>query len=181
MSLRVLSGNKARCRRLIRQRDGGPYDSIFTNILIFKVDNDAEREEDSYQLLLLKVSADNGYEPNMWVIPGCVIEDTDSKIEEAVKQQLYEHTGMELEMVVASTEPFFVTKVVTTASGEGIPVLSVELRLAYICTVKEYLLKLDEEEFSTGAYFDRTMVKDLDMPEVMRMTVDRAFQWWATS
>ncbi|KAL8904541.1 MAG: hypothetical protein Q9207_003195 [Kuettlingeria erythrocarpa] len=181
MSLRVLSGNKARCRRIIRQRDGGPYDSIFTNILIFRVDNNAEKEEDSYQLLLLKVSADNMYEQNMWVIPGCVIEDTDPTIEGAVKQQLHEHTGMEMETVVASTEPFFVTKVVTAANGEGGPVISVELRLAYICTVKEYLLKLDEEEFSTGAYFDRKTVKDLDMPEVVRMTVDRAFRWWATS
>lgn len=180
--MRVLSGNKARCHRIILQRDGGgPYDSIFTNLLIFRVDENAEKEEDSYELLLLKVSADNIYEPNKWVIPGCLIEDTDPTIEGAVKQQLHEHTGMELDKVVASTKPFFVTKVITTANGEGSPVVSVELRLAYICTVKEYLLKLDEDEFSGGAFFDRTMVKELDMQNVVRMTVDRAFRWWGAS
>lgn len=181
MSLRVLSANKARCRKIMRRRDGGSYETVFTNTIIFKVDKNAKKDEDAYKLLLLKVDKWSLYEPNTWVIPGGEIEDTDPTIEEAVKRQVLEHTGMEVEHVVSFIKPFLVSKGGTTATGEETQEAAVELRLGYLCTVFEYRLELDAEEFSEGNYFDRTMVKDLDMSETTRLTVDRAFQWWATS
>ncbi|KAL8763950.1 MAG: hypothetical protein Q9184_000393 [Pyrenodesmia sp. 2 TL-2023] len=181
MSLRVLGANKARCRKIMRRRDGGSYESVFTNTIIFKFDKTAKKDEDAYKLLLLKVDEYNVYEPNTWVIPGGEIEDTDPTIEEAVKQQVLEHTGMEVEHIVSFIKPFLVSKGGITASGAETQEAAVELRLGYFCTVFEYRLNLDPEEFSEGGYFDRTMVKHLDMSETTRLTVDRAFEWWATT
>ncbi|KAL8918670.1 MAG: hypothetical protein Q9208_007231 [Pyrenodesmia sp. 3 TL-2023] len=174
MSLRVLSVNKARCHRIMRLRPDRSYETVFTNTIIFKVDRNARKDEDAYKLLLLKVDEGNCYEPNTWVVPGGQIEDTDPTIEEAVKRQVLEHTGMEVEYVVSFIEPFLVSR------GEETQEASLELRLGYLCTVFEYRLELDPDEFSAGRYFDKAMVKHLDMSETTRLTVDRAFEWWDT-
>ncbi|KAL9611161.1 MAG: hypothetical protein Q9167_004183 [Letrouitia subvulpina] len=174
--MNALSMSKTECRQTFLQDNGETYDKLVVGAVIPKLG-----PEGDWQILLLKRAAHEQFYPNVFEIPGGKVEDSDSTILDAVKREVREETGTEVEQVIGAIESFnySVEKKAPAADGTETTVDSMSLQLNFICAVTHHDVKVNLEEHSEARFVSKSQIKELEMTEHMRAVVEDGFSWFA--
>ena len=171
-TMNALSMSLSQCRDTYRDEKGRPYDKIVIGALIFE-----KASPVTPKLLLLKRAEHEEHYPNIFEIPGGKVEDEDLTIRDAVKREVMEETGLQVEEISAATTPFSYTierKVPGDESGLE-RVLRTSLQFNFVCDVTGYDFKVDPDEHSEGRFAARAELAELNMTEQMREVAEEAF------
>ncbi|KAL9024204.1 MAG: hypothetical protein Q9196_006687 [Gyalolechia fulgens] len=170
----ALRMSRTECRNIYRQDNGEPYDKIVIGAVIPK-----RILGGSPEILLLKRAADEHFLPNVLEIPGGKVEDVDRTVMDAVKREVFEETGMEVQKVIGAIKSFDYTveRTITKADGGETNVLSSTLQLNFVCEVTKHDLVVNPEEHSEGKFIKRSDLAELDLTEQMRAVVEDALVW----
>ncbi|KAL8767667.1 MAG: hypothetical protein Q9209_005926 [Squamulea sp. 1 TL-2023] len=170
----ALSLTKAECRQIYLRSNGKPYDKIVIGALIVK-----HGPEGRPKILLLKRAAHEEYYPNVFEIPGGKFEESDPTILSAVKREVLEETGVEVDEVIGYVGSFeySMEKKITNEAGGQESILSTSLQFNFICHVTKFDVVVNPEEHSEGRFVSRSEVADLNVTDQMRAVVDQGFAW----
>ncbi|KAL9040308.1 MAG: hypothetical protein Q9214_004541 [Letrouitia sp. 1 TL-2023] len=172
----ALSMSKVECRQAFLQDNGETYDKIIVGAVVPR-----RGPEDDWQILLLKRAAHEHFYPNVFEIPGGKVEDSDATILDAVKREVREETGTEVEQVIGTIESFnySVDRKAPAADETETTVKSMSLQLNFVCAVTHHNVKVNPEEHSEARFVIRSQIKELEMTESMRAVVEDGFVWFA--
>ncbi|KAL8787443.1 MAG: hypothetical protein Q9213_002220 [Squamulea squamosa] len=170
----ALSMSKAECRQVYLQSNGKPYDKIVIGALIIK-----HEPEGGPKILLLKRAAHEEYYPTVFEIPGGKVEESDPTILSAVKREVLEETGLEVDEVIEYVGSFEYSMEKKTASEAGgqESILSTSLQFNFICRVSQFDVVVNPEEHSEGRFVSQSEIADLTITDQMRAVVDQGFTW----
>lgn len=168
--------SKEECRQTFLQDNSETYDKIVVGAVVPK-----RGPEGGWQILLLKCAAHEHFYPNIFEIPGGKVEDSDATLLDAVKREVHEETGIEVEKIIGTIGLFnyFVERKVPAADGTETTVKSMSLQLNFICAVAHHDVQVNPEEHSEARFVSRSQSKELEMTENMRAVVENSFSWFA--